>query len=237
LGLPDPTARDIAVESCLITGFPQARPLCRDLAAAEIRGSEHMLLLLAMVGSAADHKILLTALGGQPRQPATIWALGFGGRREGADACLDLLAQDRHVRLAAEAFCAITGLDLEAAGLLEPPPPESDEPISFEADDLDADLEPKPDDLLPMPKIGGVISWWNKERPRFDVETRYQSGRPVTIELLQTLLAEAPMRRRHVFAVELAVRTQGRFQVETRALASEQRRQMGLFAVKATDRR
>ena len=227
LGLSDLGAREIAVESYLIAGFPQARVFCRDLAAADISGSARMLLLLAMVGSAADHKVVLDALGLEARQPDAIWALGFGGRRAGADACIELLSQERHVKLAAEAFYAITGLDLKANGLLAPPPPEPDE-IPFEQENLDANLEPGPEDLLPMPDIAGVIGWWNKERPRFDEETRYLAGRPVTMELLHKLLLSGPMRRRHAMAVELAVATRGRVQVETRAWVPEQRQQLAV---------
>jgi len=226
LGLPDPEARDWAVESNLIAGFPQAQAVCRDLAGAELHASARMLLLLAMIGSAADQKIVVAALGDEARQASALWALGFGGRREGADSCIEMLAQERQVKLAAEAFCAITGLDLEAAGLTVPTPPESDELIAFEQEDLDADLEPKPEDLLPMPDIAGVIAWWNKQRSRFDGEARFQAGRPATTEVVQELLANGPTRRRHAWAVELAIRTQGRVQVETWAFVPDQRQQM-----------
>jgi uncharacterized protein (TIGR02270 family) len=233
-GLSDPTAREIAVESYLIAGFPQARAFCRDLAAAEIQGSARMLLLLAMVGSAADHKLVLAALGSEARQADAIWALGFGGRKDGADACIELLSQKRHEKLAAEAFCAITGLDLYANGLLAPPPPEPDE-IPFEQEDLDANLAPGPEDLLPMPDTTGVLDWWTKERPRFNRETRYLAGRPATRELLHKQLMIGPMRRRHAMAVEFAVGTRGRVQVETRAWVPEQRQQMAAFPALPSD--
>jgi uncharacterized protein (TIGR02270 family) len=230
LGLNDAEARDLAVESLLIAGLPQARGACRELATAQINASACMLLLLAMLGTADEHKLVLAALGNEARQPAAIWALGFGGRREGADACIDLLTQGRHEKLATEAFCAITGLDLGAAGLLASPPPEADEPISFEDDNLDADLAPKPEERLPMPEISGVVRWWNQQRGRFAEPARYLAGRPFTVELLHHLLLHGPMRRRPALALELAARTQGRVQVETRAWASEQRLQLAAFA-------
>jgi uncharacterized protein (TIGR02270 family) len=189
-----------------------------------------MLLLAAMLGSERDHKMVLAALATEGLQRDAIWALGFGGRRSGADACVELLAQDRHVKLAAEAFCAITGLDLSAAGLAAPPVPEADEPIAFEREDLDADLEPRPEALLPTPDVGGVIRWWNEQRPHFDGDSRYMGGRPASFDLLYGRLVNGPMRRRHATAVEMAIRTEGRVQVQTRAFAPTQRRQMAAFA-------
>lgn len=153
IGLADAEARDLAVESLLIGGLPQAWPMCRDLAGPAGGGSGRMLLLLAMIGAADEHKIVLDALGDETRQKDAIWALGFGGRRAGADACLDFLAQGRHEKLAAEAFSAITGLDLAAAGLVAPPPgPEGS--VLIEDEDLPVNLS-EPEDLLPAPDVGG----------------------------------------------------------------------------------
>jgi uncharacterized protein (TIGR02270 family) len=230
LNLKDRAAREVAVETGLVADFPGTWALCCDLAAAQIRGSAAMLLLVAMLGSEHDHEMVLAALATEGLRRDAIWALGFGGRRSGADACVELLAQDRHVKLAAEAFCAITGLDLRAAGLIAPPIPEADEPIAFEQEDLDADLEPRLEELLPAPDVGGVIRWWNEQRPHFDGDSRYMGGRPASFDLLYSTLVNGPMRRRHVTAVELAIRTEGRVQVQTRALVPTQRRQMAAFA-------
>jgi uncharacterized protein (TIGR02270 family) len=234
LRLADPQARSLAVESYVVAGFPKARTECRSecrmLAGAEICGSARMLLLLAMVGTASDHKVVVKALRKEGRQRDALWALGFGGRLEGAEACIDMLARERHVRLAAEAFCAITGLDLDAQGLVVPPAPEPDEPVPFEEDDLDANLEPQPEDALPMPDVGGVVAWWSQHRARFEPGVRYLAGRPADMDGLHALLVRGPMRRRHAWALEMAVRSQGRLQVETRALVPEQRRQLAAFA-------
>jgi uncharacterized protein (TIGR02270 family) len=230
LNLKDRAAHEVAVETGLVAGFPGTWALCCDLAGAQIWGSAAMLLLAAMLGSERDHKMVLAALATEGLQRDAIWALGLGGRRSGADACVELLAQDRHVKLAAEAFCAITGLDLSAAGLVAPPVPEADEPIAFEQEDLDADLEPRPEELLPTPDVGGVIRWWNQQRPHFDGDSRYMGGRPASFDLLYGTLVNGPMRRRHAAAVEMAIRTEGRIQVQTRALVPTQRRQMAAFA-------
>jgi uncharacterized protein (TIGR02270 family) len=131
--------------------------------------------------------------------------------------------------VAAEAFCAITGLDLEGQRLVVAPPPSAPEPIPFEEDDLDADLVPSAEDLLPLPDVPGIQRWWSKNHQRFSTNTRFQGGRPVDLIVLQDELLRGPMRRRHATALELAVRTAGRYQVETRALSAEQRKQMSAF--------
>jgi uncharacterized protein (TIGR02270 family) len=185
---------------------------------------------LATLGNAADHDGLLRMLGRPARQREAIWALGFGGRRSGADACLDLLAQQRYVGLAAEAFCAITGLDLASAGLLARRAGDDDEAPLFEDDDLDAALAPSAEERLPQPEVSGVIRWWNGNRARFDPGVRYLGGQPTSLQRLAGALAGGPMRRRAPIAFELAVRTRGRVQVQSRAFLGEQRRRLATFA-------
>ena len=228
LELVDRRAREAAVETALIVGARSAWGACRELAVADINPSGAMLLPLAMVGTAHDHQLALAALAQGARRREALWAIGFGGRRAGADACVDLLAQEvdaREVRLAAESFCAITGLDLRDAGLAaSAPASESDEPPAFEDEDLDADLVPREEDRLPVPDVSGLIRWWNRNRSRFDADARYLRGCPVGVGPLVDALAKGPMRRRRPLAFELAVRTQGRVQLETGALIADQRR-------------
>ncbi|HET6146460.1 MAG TPA: TIGR02270 family protein [Polyangia bacterium] len=221
LALSDPAARRRAIETGLILGERVAWALCRDQAEAAGAGRGQALLAVAILGTERDHD-RLTAMLGDPRwQREAIWALGFGGRRAGADACLDLLAQDQQPRLAAEAFSAITGLDLREADLAVAPPPEPEDQPAGEKDVvLDAE------GALPLADVAGVIRWWNRQRPRFEAGVRYLGGRPITLGCLGDALLHGPMRRRRPLAFELAVRTQGRVQVETGAFLAEQRRRL-----------
>jgi len=229
-GCADVRAREIAVESGLVLGLPEAWRVARALALADVSGSAALLPALATLGNAADHDGLLRMLGRPARQREAIWALGFGGRRSGADACLDLLAPQRYVGLAAEAFCAITGLDLASAGLLARRAGDDDEAPLFEDDDLDAALAPSAEERLPQPEVSGVIRWWNGNRARFDPGVRYLGGQPTSLQRLAGALAGGPMRRRAPIAFELAVRTRGRVQVQSRAFLGEQRRRLATFA-------
>src|SRR4051812_45741861 len=97
-----------------------------------------------------------------------------------------------------------------------PLPPESQ-------DDLDANLAPTPEDDLPWPHVAAITTWWSEARMRFEKGTRYLLGQPFSGSVLVGALEASPMRRRHVLARELAIRTRGHHVVPTRALSQHQR--------------
>jgi hypothetical protein len=135
-----------------------------------------------------------------------VWALGFAGGLAAAEACLELLAQELHPALAAEALGAITGLDLQREGLVVPS-----------------------EDPLPLPDIPGVIRWWNRNRLRFSADERYLGGRPRTADGIQEALEHGPTRRRPPLALEMAIRTSRRYVVTTDAFGTQQRREMAAY--------
>jgi uncharacterized protein (TIGR02270 family) len=222
-------AQPAAVETALLLGHPAALDHCRDLATADISATSEMLLLLGILGSARDHDRIIAVLAKPKRRRAALWALGFGGRKAGAAACVDMLAQGQETKLAAEALVAITGVDLVGLEMVAEAPPEPEQPVPFEEDDLDADLAGGPEDALPEPDIPAVIRWWTKNQGSLDDHTRYLGGRPISSESLQEALVQGPMRRRHPVALELAIRTGGRYLVQTRDFGAVQRRQMARF--------
>jgi uncharacterized protein (TIGR02270 family) len=170
------------------------------------------------VAADREHLQLQESLGADALRSAAAWALGFAGTRAAADACLDLVLQDLEAPLACEAFCSITGLDLEAGGLREPRQrPDEDAPVAFDDDDLDADLVPAADDDLPRADAARVARWWDQNRGRFSPEQRYLEGRPLDDAALIEALARGKMRRRHTLALAFAIRTRGRLQLNTRA--------------------
>lgn len=223
-------AQPAAVETALLAGHPAAMDYCRDLATADIAANSELLLLLGILGTARDHDRIIVALAKPKQRRAALWALGFAGRKAGAAACVDLLAQGVETKLAAEALSAVTGLDLVNLGMVAEAPPEPEQPVPFEEDDLDADLAGGPEDALPEPDIPAVIRWWAKNQAALDDHTRYLAGRPITFESLQDALVKGPMRRRHAVALEMAIRTGGRYHVPTRDFAAVQRRQMQRFS-------
>jgi uncharacterized protein (TIGR02270 family) len=148
-------------------------------------------------------------------------ALGFSGWPRAVELCLPHVASARHAGIAGDAISAITGLAIEKRFVREEEPP-SEEPVPFEEEDLDADLVPGPERALPLPEPDAVESWWRGERDRFQQSLRYLGGRPVGLRAMLQALANGPMRRRYLVALELAARSQGVFWMETRAWAREQ---------------
>ncbi|WNG13776.1 hypothetical protein [Cystobacter fuscus] len=151
----------------------------------------------------------------------------MSGRVAAANACLSYLGDGNKLvaRLAAEAFCAITGLVLENDYLAEPKP-ESEEPIPLEEEDLDASLVPTPEEALPLANPEQVEEWWRDAQKGFSQNGRYLYGKPFEATWFLQVLARAPMRRRHVLALELAVRTRGQLWLEPRDTVARQFRRM-----------
>lgn len=222
---PDAGVLEAAMETGLVLGVPEAWSLCHHLAASAAPAARAR-LLLALVGSERDHSSLYDALAPEATRREALFALGFAGTLAAADAALRAMQDPALAQLAAEAFCAITGLDLEAERLLAAEEDAPVEPIPFEHEDLDADLVPAPEELLPRPDVAGVMSWWSSHGRSFRPGQRYLRGRPLDGAVLREALRAEPMRRRHAIALELAVRTQGHFQVQTRTFTREQKRQL-----------
>jgi uncharacterized protein (TIGR02270 family) len=133
-------------------------------------------------------------------------------------------------KLAGVACAAITGLPVSAALRASGPAAEPDEPVPLAAEDLSADLLPRPEDALPLLDAGAAAAWWAEHRSRFERGRRYLNGAPWGRESVLVALAHGPMRRRHALALELAVRTRGRASVETRALTARQRAEVAAAA-------
>jgi uncharacterized protein (TIGR02270 family) len=189
------------------------------------------LYALAASGASDGSDRLMSLVDAKPHRRNAVFALGISGRRNDAELCLEILSSTvdpRLLRVAAESFCTITGLDLEVDGFVlseaELPPPD------LKDDDLDADLVPTCDDDLPLPDVAGVIRWWNQHRDRFGEGLRFHRGQPVTASGLWTSLKEGRARRREAIAFELALRSRGALRVNTRVFAAEQHRQMSTFA-------
>ncbi len=234
LGSPAGAVVEAAVETGLVLGLPAAWTRCRELASAPGSGRGRALLLLALLGHDLDQRRVVQALAEEPTRKDALFALGFAGTRAAAEACLDVMKEEESGKLAGEAFTAITGLDLATSGMIAAEPPAPDEPTPFEEDDLDADLVPKPEDLLPRPEVDRIAAWWGKNRNRFDPDRRYLRGTQASLGALRDGLERGPTRRRHATALELAVRSQNRLWVQTRAFCSVQRRQMQAAFSQAT---
>ena len=130
---------------------------------------------------------------------------------------IGMLSVPELMRIAAGAFCTITGVNLVDAKLDAPPPPEND----------DAPTQVDPDDDLPWPEPQRVFAWWEKNETRFEPETRYLLGQPVTPEHLRSVLRHGNQKQRYGAALELAMRTPGTPVFETTAPGFLQQKRLG----------
>ena len=228
LDAPEIAVRDAALETGAVLGMKAVWDRCQQIAAERAPGARLALVLLALGGEAKEREVLRGLLGEPALREDALWALGFTGRVEITDACIEFMRDEdeRFARLAGEAFSAITGLEIAGRYVFAANSDESDEPAPATDSDLDEDLSPWPEDDLPLPDPGAIEYWWREARKGFRPDTNYLSGKPFEEATLREALAGAPMRRRHVLALALAIRSRGRYLLETRAPFSAQRRQL-----------
>lgn len=103
-------------------------------------------------------------------------------------------------RIAAESFCAITGVNLAEQKLevLAPAPANEEEETAID-----------PDEFLPWPDAARVSAWWDKNAAQFSAGTRYLLGKTVTPEHLQWVLRYGNQKLRHGAALELSMLAPG----------------------------
>jgi uncharacterized protein (TIGR02270 family) len=197
-------------------------------AAVELIGQRHpdcapFLSAVAALGSSEERELVIGALREPALQQAALFALGSIGTPQAIEICLTGMREAKLARAAGEAYCAITGAELARDHLIAPEPAESPSPPRFEDDDLDADLVPKAHELWPLPDLAAVQRHWQGLKRNFGAGVRHFRGRPVDLESLIAALESGPMLRRADLALELTVRTGGKYDLEPRAFAQAQR--------------
>jgi uncharacterized protein (TIGR02270 family) len=205
--------------------------------------------LIGLVGNAQDHQRLIQQVVDGHISEARVWALGYSGRPHAAHVCAQLLghSDERIVRLAFEAFQAITGMPSdgrfvepelrpgdrelsEPDGTFAKAEAERDAAIDAKASaDAAAGLDPIVR-LLPKPKPPEVMAWWAAARSNFDPKQRYLHGHVSNLEVMRAAYADGPSRRRHLLGYEITLRTRSQVQPSTRAFAVRQYRQLAELA-------
>ncbi|ATB41513.1 hypothetical protein CYFUS_006979 [Cystobacter fuscus] len=206
-----PAIRGAALETGLILGLPEAWHAYEQSIASLSESWKPVAEVWALGSSGQELEPLLRGLDAPATRRDALWALGFSGRLAAAQALLPWLRDEALARVAAEAFTAITGLPLEQGFVL--PPVENEEDGGPEGD-------------LLSPDAGRIEAWWKEAHSRFKPTERYLGGDPWSPERLLEFLEHGPMRRRPVLALELAIRTGGRCQLDTRLLAARQLREL-----------
>lgn len=220
----DGGVRYAAIESGLTVRTPGAWEAAIHMAAQRDRVGGRCLNLVALFGSADEHEAIFGALRIPEQQQAAIWALGHIGTVRAVDACVAGMRHEALARACGEAYCWITGADLERDRLAvqEAPP---DVP-AFEDDDLDANLVPAPEELWPLPDAEAVRKHWKALKTHWPADVRHIQGRPGSGTTLLETIETGPMLRRPDLILELRVKTRGRYDVEPRAFTQRQRQMM-----------
>lgn len=178
-------------------------------------------LLLGFLGSEVDSKLLCQVASASPHAAAVIFALGLGGTRDAADACVEWLSTPALAWEASEAFLAITGADSNKEGLVQTaradPEPDSD------AEDQEEDISLSPAGTLL--DADAVEKWWQKRRGQYTLSDRYYWGRPLDRHdegEWRAVLKRATMRQRHPLALAMTVSTASRALPQTFSLCRYQ---------------
>jgi uncharacterized protein (TIGR02270 family) len=216
--------RYAAVESGLSLRIDEAWKTATQMATQHTPAAARYLKLLAIFGTADEQQAVYSVLRVPELQAAAVWALGHIGNVRAADACVSGMQHEPIARACGEAYCWITGADLErdTLSVKETPP---DAP-AFEDDDLDANLVPAPEALWPLPDAEAVKKHWLAIRSEWSANVRHIRGKPAGGDTLLSIMETGPMLRRHDLALELRVKTRGRYDVEPRAFTGRQRQMM-----------
>jgi len=219
-----PAVRRAAMECGVRQRQASAWEAVRRLAHERNPECEPFLTLLASLGSPEDMQLVLGSLREPALQRSGLFALGFIGTPEAVEICLTAMRDPKLSRCAGEAYCAVTGADLERDQLMADE--SGEESPALEADDLDADLVPTLQQLWPLPDPSRVRGHWEAAKARYTRGARHYLGKPVNVDVLLAAIEQGPMLRRPDLITELTIRSGGRYDVEPRACTPVQRRMM-----------
>lgn len=213
----DPLLKIEAARAAALRGHAPAMAHVGELVRTKTPGSD-VLLPLAVLDRGARLLPMLQARLLEGKVGRHVFdALACVGTIEAADVCASLLDHADHGRLAADGLRAITGLD--------PTPPYDAGVVAAEG--------PRDELLLPTPAPEVLRAAWTELRPHYETKVRYLGGRPFDPATLADALSRAPMRRRHLLAAELAMRTGGAAQIVTATWTRLQRGQIDALQANA----
>lgn len=206
--------RDAAIGAALLMGLRSGITACWRVVEQGGRDAAFALEVLALGGERQDLDRIAAALGNPALCPAAIWAAGLSGWPQAGDLCLPFLDDRRLGRLAFEALCCIGG-----AGIARYSASESEETAEAEGEEV---LAPGPEGELPLP-VGELVEHaWRKARSSLADGQRHLGGRPFSADELLRAFVGGPTRRRHALGLELALRSQGQYHIQTRSWARQQ---------------
>ena len=159
-GHASPSVREEAMATGFVFGSKAVWGACRR-AVSERESARLPFALLALSPDERDLELLRTSLKDPASVRQALWALGFAGTVDAAEAVVAFLTDEKLGALAAEAFSAITGLAIDgrfrAVGPTRGP---EEEEVRLD----DPPPEVRPEDHLPSPAADAVAEWWRKNQ-------------------------------------------------------------------------
>lgn len=146
-------------------------------------------LFLSSLASQNPDRRLLIHMAGELGDPASVPAL------------LRLMQDKTLSRLAAHAFCIITGLDLVENDLEQAPPEDLTGGPNDDPDDDAVDSDP--DEDLPWPNQQQVAAWWTNHGSAFKAGSRYLAGKQATQHNCLAVLEHGCQAQRRAAALQL----------------------------------
>lgn len=195
--------RFAAARACLLLGERQRTlPVLSQLATTD---SDHqtraLSLLTAFLPPDQAHAFLSHLASQTQNRRLLIQAAGELGDPANIPALLRLMQEDTLSRIAAQAFCLITGIDLIELNL------DQAAPADFSAgptdDPNDPDTSSDPDESLPWPNRAELEQWWSQHSQHFTPRTRYLAGLPPTATHCHQLLAHGNQAQQTAAALQL----------------------------------
>ncbi len=186
-----------------LLGYEDMIPVCKSFVRPDSPHAQDALNLVIRKISRTEAILWTNELSGSiaMRRLAMI-GCGLRGDTVSIPWLIDCMMIPQHARIAAEAVCRITGVDMDSENLIGPCPE------GFESgptdDPKDDPVALDPDEHLPWPDAKAFTVWWNKNKTHLPKETRLLLGKPITETHLKAVLQTGLQRHRQAAALELA---------------------------------
>lgn len=167
-----------------------------------------ILLAFRLLPLAEAKQWLLEILQDPSQMRLAIRACAILGDPQAVPWLIKTMQDARYAQLCAEAFSAITGVNLEEQGLILSDLPDLDQLLPDTEDEDSFSLDQ--DQYLPFPDASKIGAIWQKYQNRFKAQHRYFLGQPIDasftfLESLEKIKSIASMRQCHRIAYEFAL--------------------------------
>jgi uncharacterized protein (TIGR02270 family) len=134
---------------------------------------------------------------------SVIKATGVLGDPQAVNWLISKMQDESVAKLAGEAFCLITGIDIEQHQLIDESKNEQENQDDTDMEDESVELNE--DENLPWPDYKKIKKLWMNHGKHFIAGQRYVYGKPLSAEYMKSRLSTAYQRQRQAFGLELSL--------------------------------